>query len=472
MSIRESKKKEFWGEVYKSYFIGMLIFFGAFLVAAFAAASLSPAANSSAQTVTVENRATGYFVTVTSPDVINLSVDATPTGQVMVAPVSTVNVTTNAPSGYKLYISASNANLTSSGISQSFSPVTTTSLTNNTWGYSLDTGSNKNWYPVPQVADPSNLDEAAIIAAGATDISPSGASVPNYPNGTDIGIYYGINSTTDMPSGTYSTTITYTAFGEGIPAEDITGATYLQDVTLEMCNATDTGVTAELKDKRGYGSAGSDKNTTYTVVKARDGNCWMADNLRLYNVTIAAADSDFTSGSFTIPASSNWSNNEYSAAKVHIADGTGSYADKTGTYYGEPYYNWCAATAQTSCGGTSVATTSICPNGDTDGTEGGFKLPLNGDANTNYSYAKLLNSYSVTTGAGLLQQTELGFARYYGYWGYGNSSEYRQGSYGYFWSATPSAAGNAYNLGYYSGGVYPQNNSGKGYGFSVRCVVR
>ena len=246
----------------------------------------------------------------------------------------------------------------------------------------------------------------------------------------------------------------------------IKDATYLQDVTLEMCNNTDTGVTAELKDKRGYGNGGSDTTTTYTIVKAADGNCWMADNLRLYNKTISSEDSDFTNGTFTIPASSTWSNNEYSAAKMHVADGTGTYADKNNTYgtYGEAYYNWCAATAQTSCAGTTVATTSICPKG--------WKLPLNGDANTNYSYAKLLNAYSVTTGAQLLAQTELGFAKYYGYWLWNYASEHSQGSNSFFWSATPSSADNGYFMYYGSGAVGPQYNGNKGLGLSVRCVVR
>ena len=384
----------------------------------------------------------------------------------MISDASTVNVVTNAPLGYKLYISSSNANLTSTdtSITQSFAPVSSTSLTPDTWGFSLDTGSSKSWQAVPQVTNPDSMEEDAIISAGATKISE--LATPNYPTGTDIPVYYGINATTNMPSGTYFTTVTYTAFGEGIPPEDITGATYLQDVTLEMCNNTDTGVTAELKDKRGYGNGGSDTTTTYTIVKAADGNCWMADNLRLYNKTISAEDSDFTSGTFSIPASSTWNTNNYTSALMHVADGTGTYADKNNTYgtYGEAYYNWCAATAQTSCGGTSVATTSICPKN--------WKLPLNGDKNTNYSYAKLLDSYSLTTGAAIIAKTELGFAKYYGHWVWDYASESDQGSSSRFWSATPSSADNAYNMYYNSGAVDPQRNNYKGYGFSVRCVVR
>ena len=633
----------------------------------------------------VDYRDTGYFVTVTSPDSVPISVDATPTGQTVVSSPSVVNVVTNAPLGYSLYLTASSDELVSSdtSISQTFTPTTSgSSISLNSWGYSLDSSS---WNPVPE------LDTTSAIKRDYENDADliSRINSSNYPDGTNINVYYGVNSDTSMPSGTYSTTVTYTAFAEGVPpssgtmqdftveecqnltleesytltdsrdgksykiarlkdgncwmqenlkldggrtltsadsnvandvilpanitsgtsvntamqiasavsgydgnyynwcaatasgdcsnitteqynsvcpkgwrlpgnsgdysfsnlfgkyglptsnvsenhiseveasplrftragrygsgyrdqgslgiywsrvpsgsayaydfnysssnfypqgtnykyyglsvrcvleSRDLSDITYMQEMSSTICDNTKEGTTKRLLDQRGYGNAGSDTSTTYGVLKAKDGNCWMTDNLRLYNKSISYLDSDLSTGSFTIPASSTWSNNEISAAKMHVADGTGSYADKTGAYNGEPYYNWCAATAQTSCGGTSVATTSVCPKN--------WKLPLNGDANTNYSYAKLLNAYSVTTGAGLLAQTELGFAKYYGYWAWHLASEYYQGSYSFFWSATPSSADSAYYMDYNSSAVNPQNNSSKGFGFSVRCVVR
>ncbi|MBR0402963.1 hypothetical protein IJI55_00210 [Candidatus Saccharibacteria bacterium] len=66
----------------------------------------------------------------------------------------------------------------------------------------------------------------------------------------------------------------------------------------------------------------------------------------------------------------------------------------------------------------------------------------------------------------------LGFTKYYGNWNWNNASENNQGSNGNFWSGTPSAETNAYNLNYNSGGVNPQNNNNKGNGFSIRCVAR
>lgn len=58
-----------------------------------------------------------------------------------------------------------------------------------------------------------------------------------------------------------------------------------------------------------------------------------------------------------------------------------------------------------------------------------------------------------------------------GCWDWYNASENDQGSYGYFWSGTPSSETTAYYLGYWSTGVSPQSNYNKGYGFSIRCVA-
>ena len=44
------------------------------------------------------------------------------------------------------------------------------------------------------------------------------------------------------------------------------------------------------------------------------------------------------------------------------------------------------------------------------------------------------------------------------------------GSYGYYWSASPSGENNGYNLRFYSGGVNPANFYNRANGFSVRCV--
>lgn len=84
----------------------------------------------------------------------------------------------------------------------------------------------------------------------------------------------------------------------------------------------------------------------------------------------------------------------------------------------------------------------------------------------------MLNSYGITSGAGLLNETALGISKYYGLWYYEVNGERYEGSTGYFWTATPYSSENAYRLSYTKDGVYPTDNDGKGRGFSVRCLAR
>ena len=243
----------------------------------------------------------------------------------------------------------------------------------------------------------------------------------------------------------------------------------MQDFTTTQCNNLGTNASTVLVDRR--------NREFYRVVHAQDGNCWMADNLSIYGQTISAADSDLSSGTFTIPASSEWGgsgctgSNNYcgDVPRVHLvtATSTSSFSGDKSPYYGQIYYNWPAAVALSSGGSTTTApNTSICPSG--------WQLPVNGDANTNKSWAKLLgpSSYNITTGTQLIENSYLGFTQYYGHWDRYSASEVVQGSHGNFWSGTPSAEANAYALFYPSGGVYPQDNTGKGFGFSIRCVLR
>ncbi|MBR3134967.1 hypothetical protein IKG54_00140 [Candidatus Saccharibacteria bacterium] len=239
----------------------------------------------------------------------------------------------------------------------------------------------------------------------------------------------------------------------------------MQDFTTTMCSNLAVNSSKVLIDRR--------NNQFYRVVHAVDGNCWMADNLSIYGQDISATDSDFTTPStYTIPASitatTDWNTNNYQTKKVEVAHGLGSSATSDSSYYGEVFYNWTVAVAkETTAGVTSAPNTSICP--------AGWQLPVNGPETTNKSWARLLSStygYGITTGTALLENQYLGFTKYYGNWHWLSASEGGQGSYGVFWSGTPSSETNAYYLTYFSGGVTLQDVNNKGYGWSIRCVQR
>ena len=105
---------------------------------------------------------------------------------------------------------------------------------------------------------------------------------------------------------------------------------------------------------------------------------------------------------------------------------------------------------------------SICPKG--------WRLP---SKEGNKSYQNLLiNSYNTPTNSdAALLAMPLSFVRA-GYYYSGDGSFYNQGGNGVLWSSTVYSSGFTYLLRFRDSNVYPQYNYGRGYGGSVRCVVR
>ncbi len=108
---------------------------------------------------------------------------------------------------------------------------------------------------------------------------------------------------------------------------------------------------------------------------------------------------------------------------------------------------------------------SICPKG--------WKLPINGNAQTTKSWINLLfTSYSLqdnrdsSTSARKIPLSLV----YSGYYDWVNGILLTRGSYGYFWSSTPYSTADAHNLNFNSTHLIPQYGSNKIYGLTIRCV--
>ena len=83
-------------------------------------------------------------------------------------------------------------------------------------------------------------------------------------------------------------------------------------------------------------------------------------------------------------------------------------------------------------------------------------------------------TYNITnssTGSTKLRQSPLAFV-YAGFYRYFNGSLLNEGSSGSYWSRTPSSGSFAYNLGFNSSSVNPQDNYYRGGGYALRCVGR
>ncbi len=144
--------------------------------------------------------------------------------------------------------------------------------------------------------------------------------------------------------------ITFTA-NWADPVLDITHFEYMQDVSILNCLSTDINVSTTMKDRR--------NNKQYNVKRLKDGNCWMTENLDLYNIEISSDDSDLPNGmTYTIPDSTtsvySFNNrDEY----VGLFPEDEVYADTT---YGV-YYTYPAATALWDPVVGADSPQSICP---------------------------------------------------------------------------------------------------------------
>ncbi len=399
---------------------------------------------------------------------------------------------------------------------------TVSTMGNNTWGYSWSDNTNTDETTVTYSTVPT-YGSAAQVKSGTTDVNTTGKIMfaakfaDNAPTGhyttsvllsltatpkvlTTYTVTYNCNSGTGCPTNLnttnyneayaytiptteptrsgykflgYSTTNSTTADTNYAPGKAISltqaspsrtlyavwqqiipwaSMTTMQQMTPEACAAASIGASKTLTDSR--------DNSTYTVGKLSDGNCWMTQNLRIVNKTITSADSD-VSVNFTIPASSLWTD---FAPHVYYNNDTS---------YGA-YYSWYAATAGTGANVTSNnnAAGSICPKGwrlPTGGSDGEFKKLYDKWTTAtwttyNSKNGRWFGGASISAGGGFFPAA--------GYVDTAKGALSSVGTLGYYWSSTSSSTENAYYLYFYSSYVGASFDWAKHYGHSTRCVAR
>ena len=426
----------------------LFLLFSFTLLSLFAPILGSNASNQSTQELSAN---INPVLSLSAPEDLNFTITPTSTGAFDSKELK-VNVSTNAIKGYELYFSsedeATDMKHASSSISNKISSnftgsLTSTSMTNNTWGYSLN---NTDFSSIPKKSNQIKLKD-----------------LNTYPTAADRtqSIYFGVKADTTLPSGIYEKNVIFTALAHANPPKPrgIFTISNMQEMTSNICSKNTTpNKTATQLDTDGshHGDPNyvptktltdTRDNNTYTVSKLADGKCWMTQNLRIAGKTLTPADSDVTSN-YTIPASSLSGFSSY--------DTSNAYIDST---YGG-YYNWYTATAGTGTYSLSTngqnTTVSICPKG--------WRLPTSGNSNSDFNI--LYNNYNSSSALrpAPMNLTLSGYAY--------SSSMNDQGSGGYYWSSTVYSFSNAYSLYLNSSGVTPSDYSTKFYGFSVRCVAR
>ncbi len=263
------------------------------------------------------------------------------------------------------------------------------------------------------------------------------------------------------------------AGGGGGGGTTIANNSPIQDVTSSQCAAlpvytgTNNDAIRTVTDNRGG------TTRTYRIAKLADNKCWMLDNLKLGSTTgtttLTSADSNVSSN-FILPQVQTGGSVSYDNPTVSgpVPGDTGNGA----TNYGY-LYNWSAATAgETQASITSGnAAHSICAKG--------WRLPVGGDYNSGVGdFADLDRAFggtgmSVWSGeANIAQWQHTGPFKgvFAGLWweGFGG-----QGSSGYLWSSSayPGWSVGAFYADFDADYVYPGNNSSRGRGLGVRCLL-
>ena len=417
---------------------------------------------------------------------INLNATPTPTGK-FVWDYTKLTVGTNNETGYTLTMSDkdSDTNLkhVNPGVTATIPTLsgdkTKADFEMNKWGYTL-------LGAATEVQDSTNFSPVPVNTAAVTIGQSTG---PVEAVATNVGMAAKVD--TNLPSGVYKDTVTFSAVANYVSNPTFGGITTMQQMTAQICqdetkptkeatnttteHTTDTSLVPEatLTDTR--------DGKTYVVRKLADGNCWMSQNLALSpdgNTTYTEADTDLHDGrTFQAPAASSvgttW-NYDGSDGPHYLkpqagyeyfqngttASSTGQPTESTGNYY-----DWPMATAMSGQSLTNdgdEAPDSICPKG--------WRLP---SKEGNKSYQNLLiNSYNTPTNSdAVLLAMPLSFIRA-GLYYPGGGSFSSQDSDGLLWSSAVYSSDYTYLLSLDGSTVYPQDSNYRGYGSSVRCVVR
>ena len=365
---------------------------------------------------------------------------------------SNITYSVNDIESYSLKISYASGSNALKGDSSSASTITgaggktPASMSSNTWGYALaDTNANNTTL---------TYNTMPAYGSGTTIVSGNAESVPT----TTKKLVFAAKFSNDAKAGHYQARVMLSMVATP-KALLFAGIDNMQQMTTQICKDAKIGDTTTLKDTR--------DNSTYTIRKHEDGNCWMTENLRLTTQSLATAghsatltDIDTDVDSFTMPetvigsgTTVEWQNKSYEPATAtfnNVTNGT--------------YYNWSAAVAEANTSGITSgdAPWSICPKG--------WKLPPNSG---NGSYTNFTSAAGITNsadGSNKIRSAPYNFP-YAG--DVRDSSLNVVGSYGNYWSRTVDSSNSqyAYRLVFLSSNVLPADSYFRYYGFSIRCVA-
>jgi uncharacterized protein (TIGR02145 family) len=257
---------------------------------------------------------------------------------------------------------------------------------------------------------------------------------------------------------------------------------------LPIYDGADQAAVTKLNDPRGNGQQ-------YQVARLADGRCWMLNNLKLglfdQDLNLTTADTNVVAD-WPLPAIDNGLGMAYDQPRAYaLVSGQTEFdsnlpnsaeADLSSPNFAGYYYNWCAATAGTasvttctpSSTGPDAPTGDICP--------ANWRLPNGGDRfDSTNEFAQLT--------AALAGESFSDYASNFNYGpkyadGFQFSGPFKgvisglridvwdlQGVYGYWWSSSSNDS-HAFSPGIGASFVGPDAQWPRGFGLSVRCLLK
>ncbi len=367
-------------------------------------------------------------VSVSLTEFPSLSITPTTAGATG-ADTTTLRVSTTSSNGYQIFMRTADGKATlqnpNGGEVNPVSGTTTlANFPNNTWGYALGKGINKDTVSYKAVSTNTN---SAILTANS---SSTGVANDSYT------LAFGAKINTSIPAGEYKNNVVVSVIATPMPEpDDINKISTMQEMTAEICENTVAGDSKNLTDTR--------NNKSYTVFKAKDNNCWMRDDLMIDGTVEKANVTGGTNGTYNLTSYSN-------------------YWNTNNTYY----YTATAATAST-IGMSANGTSSICPTGGESNAN--WVLPKAAQSGQSYtgpgSFAALLNAYGGATPA-VATSSELNFE----YKGFVNSSGQVTSTDGYYWTRSPINSMNIYTLYFSQTTASTAYSNTYNYGEPIRCL--
>ena len=179
--------------VYGNILVGLSFMALTFL----AVKTFAPDASSNAETIEASAGSSSYAASISTSDTTPINITPTSTQETFTGQNS-INYTNACPYGFTVSMSASSENPglertgTDSGIKSIPTISSGTTLTDNTWGYSLDNGETYN--PVPSISSPTT-----IINTTSANTDP-----------VSLNLTYGVRINNSIPAGAYSKDVVYT----------------------------------------------------------------------------------------------------------------------------------------------------------------------------------------------------------------------------------------------------------------------